>query len=103
MNELSDSKRALRRRRRKKYLRNIIAAVKNTRCADCAKKYPTRQMTFDHLPEYEKRADIGYFVSMKSRRALLIEMAKCAVVCRPCHDIREIKRRNKKKEVEKEG
>ena len=81
-----------RARRRKAYLRRIIAVVKDTPCADCSEKYTTQLMTFDHLPEFEKKANINVFVSNKSRRGLFLEMAKCDVVCRPCHDIREEKR-----------
>jgi hypothetical protein len=86
------SKKAEKARRRKQQLRRIIAVIKDTPCADCAKRYETRDMTFDHLPEFKKEGDINYFVRLKSRRRLLMEIAKCDIVCRPCHDAREIKR-----------
>ena len=78
------------RRRRKAYLRRIISVVKDTPCHDCGIKSTT--MTFDHLPEFTKKGNVNDFVRNKSRRSLLIEMAKCDVVCRKCHDIRERKR-----------
>jgi len=86
------SKKAERARRRKDYLRRIVAVVKDTPCSDCAKRLKTQQMTFDHLPEFKKRGDINDFIRAKSRRGLLREMAKCDVVCRPCHNIREMRR-----------
>tara|TARA_R100001244_G_scaffold15745_1_gene17530 strand:+ start:921 stop:1229 length:309 start_codon:yes stop_codon:yes gene_type:complete len=79
-------------RRRRDYLRSIIATVKDTPCADCGVKLETKLMTFDHLPEFEKDKNINDYIKNKSRRKLLLEMAKCDVVCRPCHDTREIGR-----------
>lgn len=97
------SKKAEKARRRKAHLRRIIAVVKDTPCADCGKRYETEKMTFDHLPQYKKEGEINYFVRLKSRRRLFIEMAKCDIVCRPCHDAREINRgRMKAKVVAKE-
>lgn len=77
---------------RRAYLRTIINAVKSSGCSDCGNKTNTDSLTFDHLPKYEKLGDINDFVRNKSRRKLLIEMAKCDVVCRDCHDKRERKR-----------
>lgn len=74
------------------YLQGIIEAVKNVGCHDCGKKFKKELMTFDHLPEFKKEGDINYFVKLRSRRRLLIEMAKCDVVCRRCHDTREKRR-----------
>lgn len=90
------SKRREKNIRKRRYLRRIIAVVKDIPCADCGGEFETPIMTFDHLPEFEKSANINKFVRLKSRRQLFIEMAKCDVVCRPCHDVREIKRINER-------
>lgn len=78
------------KQRTKNYLRRIIAAVKSNGCQDCGEQ---NELTFDHLPEYQKYRNVSDIVTTdRSRRKLLLEMAKCDVVCWSCHVKREKKR-----------
>ena len=45
-------------------------------------------MQWDHLPEFEKSADIGYLGSRHNRARVMEEIAKCELVCANCHAVR---------------
>lgn len=70
----------------------IRAEAKNRPCMDCDVQYPAPAMTFDHRPGTEKKFNIGSPRGMKTRTALLAEIAKCDVLCSNCHSIREYNR-----------
>lgn len=73
--------------RRAKKLRNFVKDLRLRGCADCH-DYHEGHMSFDHLPEFEKKFDIsrGHW---KSFKLLAEEIAKTEVVCCRCHDRRE--------------
>ena len=52
-------------------------------CVDCGEQ-DIRVLEFDHLPEYEKLANVSNLMS-GSRNKLIEEMNKCDVVCANCH------------------
>lgn len=71
----------------KLHYERIILEYKTKPCADCGKTYPPVLMDFDHVPERGPKL----FNITNGRRAkdkLLIEIAKCDVVCAMCHRIR---------------
>jgi hypothetical protein len=51
---------------------------------DCKKKYPPYVMDFDHRDRSEKAFEVGRGLYVSIKR-LLIEIAKCDVVCANCH------------------
>ncbi len=58
-------------------------------CTDCGGVYPPEVMQWDHLPGTQKLADVSL---MRSREAVLAEIAKCELVCTNCHAIRTFQR-----------
>lgn len=74
--------------KRRESIKLLIKERKLAGCIDCGLSDPC-QMTFDHLGD--KCFDIAD-APRKSLGAVLRELDKCQVVCRTCHDIRELKR-----------
>ncbi len=69
-----------------------IREAKNKPCADCGICYPFYVMDFDHREGTEK----SFHVSQMKRwplKTILLEIAKCDVVCANCHRIRSHNRR----------
>jgi len=58
-------------------------------CTDCGRTYPPEVMQWDHLPGTQKLADVSL---IRSRGAILAEIAKCELVCANCHAIRTFQR-----------
>ena len=58
-------------------------------CTDCGRIYPPEVMQWDHLPGTQKLADVSL---IRSRDAVLAEIAKCELVCTNCHAIRTFHR-----------
>lgn len=70
--------------------------AKDVPCADCGERFPTVCMDFDHLPGFEKVANISSLVQRPvSLERLVAEIAKCDVVCANCHRIRTADRRER--------
>lgn len=66
----------------------IVAEAKARPCADCGGTFPTCVMDFDHVRGV-KLFDIGARSRVHvSKPKLLLEIAKCDVVCSNCHRIR---------------
>ncbi len=58
-------------------------------CADCGQSFPPWVMDFDHRdPKTKSFALASGHALLKSRDLLLVEIAKCDVVCANCHAIR---------------
>jgi hypothetical protein len=55
-------------------------------CADCGTK---ENLTFDHLSGFRKLGNISSMVSRVTPTKLKREIAKCRIVCLPCHQRRE--------------
>jgi len=78
------------RRRRSVYNnRRVIDTIKDRPCYDCGEWKSKHRMTYDHLPQYEKKFNIAGVANKKTLRAILEEILKCDIVCRNCHDVRE--------------
>lgn len=66
--------------------------LKNFPCMDCGVKYPYYVMDFDHRPDEIKEFDVSQKLFL-SKEKLLIEIAKCDLVCANCHRIRTHERK----------
>lgn len=64
-----------------------LASLKDKPCTDCGQKFHFSSMQWDHLPEYEKKHNIGHMTKMSKER-ILKEIAKCELVCANCHAYR---------------
>lgn len=62
--------------------RALLNAMKDMPCDDCDVKYPSYVMDFDHRGD--KRFTLSK-VQGRSARTLIVEAAKCDVVCANCH------------------
>lgn len=67
-------------------LQNFLKELKNVPCKDCGIKYPPYVMDFDHLSD--KEFLISKMTGCGSKKKMMIEAAKCDVVCSNCHRIR---------------
>lgn len=69
-------------------LRNLIESIKsNSPCKDCGNTFDTVCMDFDHLTN--KTCNVSDMPRTGcSMQKLLIEIAKCDLVCANCHRIR---------------
>lgn len=61
-------------------------------CRDCHEVFPVWVMHWDHLPGFEKTADISVMVTTRTRAAVLEEIKKCELVCANCHVMRTVVR-----------
>lgn len=72
--------------------RRIVAAAKAVPCGDCGERFPSYVMDFDHV-----RGEKTDLVPKMAARPvplldLMIEIAKCDVVCANCHRLRTHRR-----------
>lgn len=70
--------------------RALTDRMKTRPCADCGGTFPPCVMDFDHLDPTTKVAPVAL---LRGTQQLLIEIAKCEVVCANCHRVRTWKRR----------
>lgn len=68
--------------------REIINYAKDRPCMDCGIKYSPWIMQFDHRNPIDKKIEIGSHGQQRSKETLIIEIAKCDVVCANCHSER---------------
>lgn len=61
--------------------------LRSVPCMDCGRTFPPCCMDFDHRPGEIKSFDIANNVK-RSKESLLVEIAKCDLVCSNCHRIR---------------
>jgi hypothetical protein len=77
-----------RRNARRMETRRKIAELKSVPCADCGGRFPYFVMDFDHKDDSDKLGNISQLVAHWSLARILVEIAKCDVVCANCHRIR---------------
>ncbi len=66
-----------------------LRSLKDKPCSDCHQKFVPDAMEWDHV-----RGDkVGHIGNLGSKKAVLIEIAKCDLVCANCHAIRTAVRR----------
>lgn len=76
-------------------VRELVLKAKDIPCADCDMKYPSYVMQFDHLDPDGKLFNIANWSGKRySVARVLLEIAKCEVVCANCHAIRTYTRRS---------
>lgn len=79
-------------KKRKTYSRKWLRLLKESSpCKDCGIYYPFYVMDFDHLQD--KKFLISRAAPLLCKEKILIEIAKCELVCSNCHRIRTYKRR----------
>lgn len=69
-----------------------MLAAKDRPCPDCGGKFPPEAMDFDHVID-GKRFTIGQGGLARPEQELRDEVARCEVVCAPCHRLRTERRR----------
>lgn len=70
----------------------ILDYKKDNACVDCGECYPHYVMDFDHITD-DKDRNISRLINAQASNArLLIEIAKCELVCSNCHRERTWKR-----------
>ena len=79
------------RARQKK--RVLINQQKKSPCTDCGGGFHPEAMEFDHRETDQKTFDIATYGKTVATNTLLIEMAKCDLVCANCHRVRTARRR----------
>jgi hypothetical protein len=70
--------------------RSLLDFFESNPCVDCGESDPV-VLEFDHLRD--KLFDIGSGLVQKTWTAVLVEIAKCEVVCANCHRRRTARRR----------
>jgi hypothetical protein len=75
--------------------RDRLDKLKSAPCMDCGNSFPPECMDFDHA-RGEKAFGIGPNRGMRIER-LMVEVAKCDLVCSNCHRIRTKERNQYKK------
>ena len=79
---------------KRRRLRVWLSKLKDNPCIDCDTRFNKHLMHFDHLPEYDKFADISEMIADgRSKTAIQAEIAKCELVCLDCHSIRTVDRK----------
>lgn len=91
-------------RHRDRNFHRLMEYLSDKACLDCGEADPI-VLQFDHLPEFEKKFDIGRSITGSTRKweKILEEMAKCEIVCANCHTRRTAKRSGWRKHLIAEG
>lgn len=66
----------------------ILAELRAVPCADCGVRFEPCAMDFDHRDPTTKRYTVTRMVGRASTEAILVEVAKCDIVCANCHRMR---------------
>lgn len=75
--------------KRKQENRSFITELKSKPCMDCKQTFPPVVMEFDHKDPSKKIMNISKMIDRGcSKEAILLEVAKCELVCANCHRIR---------------
>jgi hypothetical protein len=74
-------------RRRDRERLDWLREQKGTRCSRCGREFPPEQLQWHHRDPATKLFSLGRpAAAFGSRMKLSAEIAKCDVLCRPCHD-----------------
>ena len=68
-------------------IRAAITELKNRPCMDCGGSFPPECMDFDHRPGEDKWHNVASLANFSIKR-VMVEVAKCDLVCANCHRIR---------------
>ena len=72
---------------------DLLAALRDVPCADCGGRFPKAAMDFDHRDPAAKKYTVSRMLLRASTDEILVEAAKCDVVCANCHRMRTFRRR----------
>lgn len=70
----------------------ILAELRAVPCADCRVRFEPCAMDFDHRDPTTKQYTVSRMVGRASTDAILVEVAKCDIVCANCHRARTWRR-----------
>lgn len=71
----------------------LLDALREVPCADCAQRYPPCAMDFDHRDPALKEVGVTRLRGRAGAYRILAEAAKCDIVCANCHRLRTFNRR----------
>lgn len=71
----------------------LLASLRDVPCADCGATLPKAAMDFDHRDPATKRHTVSRMLLRATTHEILIEAAKCDIVCANCHRMRTYLRR----------
>ena len=80
-------------KKRREEIKAAVDALKNHPCMDCGGKFPPVCMDWDHVRGTKVRAVSQMIVRRLPVETILMEIAKCDLVCSNCHRIRTQERR----------
>lgn len=83
-----------------KITREFLKQKKDVPCKDCAIRYPSFVMDFDHVTG-KKVLDVSKMTSYTMER-IVAEIEKCEVVCSNCHRFRTNARKEKRSKISAE-
>ena len=89
---LIDTPRSRSRRRRSIGKRDLLLALRDRPCVDCADRPPRHVMQFDHRDPTQKEFLVASSWC-RSESSIVSEALKCDIVCPNCHRQRTFKRR----------
>jgi hypothetical protein len=87
-----ERRREIRREKRPEFLAWYHALKTGRPCAECGQVYHWSAMQWDHRPGEEKGGNVGDLARRMCKRRVLIEIAKCDLVCANCHALRTFRR-----------
>ena len=74
----------------------FLRELREVPCADCGGRFAGHQMDFDHRDPSQKKFWLSSGrAALKSRAQILVEAAKCDIVCANCHRLRTFERRSR--------
>jgi L-lysine 2,3-aminomutase len=71
----------------------LLDSLRDVPCADCGNHFPPCSMDFDHRDPSTKRSNVPAMIGRAGDARILVEVAKCDIVCANCHRARTVKRR----------
>lgn len=72
---------------------SLLTALRDVPCFDCARRFPSCAMDFDHRDAAMKTSSVTRMVGRASTSEILAEAEKCDIVCANCHRLRTYSRR----------
>lgn len=90
--QLTNTRRAMSRRRRSVPVRDFLLQLRTRPCHDCGRLFPPYIMQFDHRDPAQKKFNVASSWC-RSTAKILEEAQKCDIVCPNCHRDRSFERR----------
>ena len=71
----------------------LLTSLREVPCSDCGQSFSKEAMDFDHREPSTKKYTVSRMLLRATTEEILIEAAKCDVVCANCHRMRTYLRR----------